>query len=221
MREFFEHALGLENVSGRHFAEILLRLAIAAVLGALVAYRPWRRFVSRISPPTIETAQAQTLIAVAGALMVAVIGDSMARAFGLVGLGAFIRFRSGIKDPRDAAVMFIMIGVGMACGLGLIVMALVATCFGIVVLLLFDATGKARPRRVKLSVEVDDAKAALPQLRAAFPAARVIGAPNTAPERGKVVFELTASEDVDAAVILETLELKGITGVRNVALEED
>ena len=53
----------------------------------------------------------------AGALLVVVIGDSLARAFGLVGLGTFIRFRAGVKDPRDVAILFVMIGVGMACGL--------------------------------------------------------------------------------------------------------
>ncbi len=76
--------------------------------------------------------------------MVAVIGDSMARAFGLVGLGAFIRFRSGIKDPRDAAVMFVMIGIGMACGLGAVPIAVVATLFVTVVLAMFDAGQRAR-----------------------------------------------------------------------------
>src|SRR5262245_62678055 len=133
--------LGVEGIDLGHFERILLRLVIAALLGAFLAYRAWRRLLPNTLPPSRETAQAQTLIAVAGSLMVAVIGDSTARAFGLVGLGAFIRFRSGIKDPRDAAVMFIMIGVGMACGLGLVPLALVATLFGIVVLVLFDATG--------------------------------------------------------------------------------
>jgi uncharacterized membrane protein YhiD involved in acid resistance len=219
--DFLDKALGLHGFSGRHFAEILLRLVLAAVLGAIVAFRPWRRLFKGAQPPTIETSQAQTLIAVAGALMVAVIGDSMARAFGLVGLGAFIRFRSGIKDPRDAAVMFIMIGIGMACGLGLIPMAIVATCFGIAVLAMFDATGKARPRRVKLGIEVSDPREALPRIRAVFPRARVLGAPNANPDRGRVVLELTASEDVDAAAILEALEAQGVPGIRNVALEED
>src|SRR4029078_10651891 len=93
-----------------------------------------------------ETAQAQTLIAIAGALMVVVIGQSTARAFGLFGLGGFIRFRSGIKDTRDAAVMFVMIGIGMACGLGAIPMAAVATLFASIVLAIFDLRPRARPR---------------------------------------------------------------------------
>src|SRR5688572_31690189 len=99
-------------------------MALAALLVAAVAYRVWRKLMPFTSPPALQGAQTQTLIAAAGALMVVVIGDNMARAFGLVGLGSFIRFRSGISDPRDAAVMFVMIGIGMACGLGLPVMAL-------------------------------------------------------------------------------------------------
>src|SRR6185369_5683794 len=152
---------------------ILVRMAIAALLGAWVAYRPWRRLMrDNTLPPSRESSQAQTLIAVAGALMVAVIGDSMARAFGLVGLGAFIRFRSGIKDPRDAAVMFVMIGIGMACGLGNIPMALVSAAFCGVVLALFDATGKARLRRIRVAIEMDQPRVGFPAVRSALPGAR-------------------------------------------------
>ena len=93
-------------------------MVMAGLLGAFLGYRLWRRLLPSTLPPARETAQAQTLIAIAGALMVVVIGQNTARAFGLVGLGGFIRFRSGIKDTRDAAVMFVMIGIGMACGAG-------------------------------------------------------------------------------------------------------
>jgi len=101
-----------------------LRMALATLLGAAVAYRVWRKLMPFTSPPALQGAQTQTLIAAAGALMVVVIGDNVARAFGLVGLGSFIRFRSGISDPRDAAIMFVMIGIGMACGLGMSIMAI-------------------------------------------------------------------------------------------------
>ena len=86
-----------------------------------------------------EIAQSQLLIAVAGVVMVVVIGDSVARAFGLVGLGACVRFRSGIKDPRDAAAMFTMIGVGMSCGLGLLSVGALITTFIATVMFLLDA----------------------------------------------------------------------------------
>jgi hypothetical protein len=136
-------SLGFDGVDLGHFEVVLFRLVIATLLGASVAYRWWRKLMRDSTPPPRESAQAQTLVAVAGALMVAVIGNSTARAFGLLGLGAFIRFRSGIKDPRDAALMFVVIGIGMACGHGAIPIAVVATLFVSAVLVIFDAGPRA------------------------------------------------------------------------------
>ena len=113
--------------------------------------------------------------------MVVVIGHSTARAFGLVGLGGFIRFRSGIKDTRDAAVMFVMIGLGMACGLGAVPMAVVATLFAGTVLALFDVGRRARLRLVRVSVQVDDPRGAWERIKLAFPGARVLELPGGGP----------------------------------------
>src|SRR5688572_15004421 len=118
----FRH-LGFENFDWTVLAVMAGRLAVAAALGAIVAYRPWRYFMPANRFDRTESG-AQVLIAVAGALITVVIGNNTALAFGLVGLGGFIRFRSGIKDPREAGVMFLMIGIGMASGVGLMPVAL-------------------------------------------------------------------------------------------------
>src|SRR5689334_17014359 len=167
----FDTALGIGSLDRERFEVVLMRMIIAGLLGAFLGYRLWRRLLPNMLPPARETAQAQTLIAIAGALMVVVIGQSTARAFGLVGLGGFIRFRSGIKDTRDAAVMFVMIGVGMACGLGNIPMALVSAAFCGVVLALFDATGKARLRRIRVAIEMDQPRVGFAAVRSALPGA--------------------------------------------------
>jgi uncharacterized membrane protein YhiD involved in acid resistance len=216
----FDDALGFHAIDRAHFGIILMRLVIAAVLGASVAYRWWRKLMRNAVPPTRESAQAQTLIAVAGAIMVTVIGDSTARAFGLVGLGAFIRFRSGIKDPRDAAVMFVMIGIGMACGLGAIPMAMVATAFVSLVLVIFDAGQRARVHTARLAISVNDPGVAFEQIRAAFPTARIIELPNTNPEPGRLVMDVVLGEGTDAATVLAMLQSKDVAGIRSVNLEE-
>jgi hypothetical protein len=213
--------VGFENFNLHHIVVVLCRFLIAAVLGAIVAFRPWRRLLRDVPPISRETAQAQTLIAMAGAIMVAIIGDSTALAFGLVGLGGFIRFRSGIKDTRDAAVMFVMIGVGMACGLGLIGLAVAASLFGLALLAFFDAFGASKPSRVRLGVTVADPRAALGGVRDAFPGARVVSLPNANPAPGKIVIEIDASPDHDAAAILAQLEKQGIQGVTQVQFEEE
>lgn len=202
-------------------SSMLLRLLMASGLAAMIAYRPWRRFMDKTLPIATDTAQAQVIISVAGCVMVIIIGDSMARAFGLVGLGAFIRFRSGIKDPRDAAVMFVMIGIGMAVGLALYPIAILTTAFVGVILSILDASGKAPLRRVKIGIDVSHPKLAVAPIRPIFPAAKVIEAPNGEDGAGRLVLEIDAAENVDAASILELLELRGVPGIRGVALVED
>ena len=216
----WESTLGMHDLIAAHFEVVLIRLVVASVLGASVAYRWWRRLMPTALPPARESAQSQTLIAVAGALMVAVIGDSMARAFGLVGLGAFIRFRSGIKDPRDAAVMFVMIGIGMACGLGAVPIAVVATLFVTAVLVLFDAGQRARARMARLAISVNEPRAAFQQIRSVFPTARIVEMPNTNPEPGRLVMDVVLGEATDAAAVLEILQARDVMGIRSVNLDE-
>jgi len=97
---------------------LLLRLACATLLGAVIAWRPLSR-----RPMKTEVRHALLMMTVASTMVIVVIGDSMARAFGVVGLGSFIRFRSSIKDPRDVVLFFLAIGTGMACGLGAVPVA--------------------------------------------------------------------------------------------------
>ncbi|HVV52820.1 MAG TPA: DUF4956 domain-containing protein [Polyangia bacterium] len=212
--------LGLDTLGAARFEVVLVRLVIAAMLGAFLGFRPWRRLLTNALPPAREVAQAQTLIAVAGALMVVVIGHSTARAFGLVGLGGFIRFRSGIKDTRDAAIMFVMIGIGMACGLGAVPMALMAALFAGIVLALFDAGRRARLRLVRVAVQVDDPRAAWDRIKPAFPGARALELPDAGPGPGKLVMETVLGETMDAAGVMRLLSETQIAGVHAVAIDE-
>jgi hypothetical protein len=212
--------LGLDTMGTGKFEVVLVRLVVASLLGAFLGFRPWRRLLPNALPPAREVAQAQTLIAVAGALMVVVIGHSTARAFGLVGLGGFIRFRSGIKDTRDAAVMFVMIGLGMACGLGAVPMALVATLFAGVVLALFDLGRRARLRLVRLSVQVDDPRAAWDRIKPVFPGARVLELPDAGAGAGRLVMETVLGETMDASSVLRLLAEREVSGIHTVSIDE-
>ncbi len=212
--------LGLDTMGAAKFEVVLVRLIVASLLGAFLGFRPWRRLLPNALPPAREVAQAQTLIAVAGALMVVVIGHSTARAFGLVGLGGFIRFRSGIKDTRDAAVMFVMIGLGMACGLGAVPMAVVATLFAGIVLALFDVGRRARLRLVRVSVQIDDPRAAWERIKPVFPGARVLELPDGGPGPGRLVMDTVLGETMDAASVLRLLAEREVAGVHAVCIDE-
>lgn len=208
------------TTSGMHYLWVMaVRIAAVLVLSGFLAYRPWRYFMNR---PNMghEIAQAQILIAIAGSIMVAIIGDNVARAFGLVGLGGLIRFRSGIKDTRDAAIMFSMIAIGMACGLGLIDVAAVVTVCVSAIAFTMDLLTRPEPELYKLAVTVDDAGTALPVLARALPGARVVSAPFADEAPHRIVLEVSSREVIDVARLHGRLAMEGVPGIRNLEVEE-
>jgi hypothetical protein len=156
------------ELSPRDASALVPRMLAAVLIGTALALRPWR-FLTRKPRPRREMIQAQVLLCAAAAVITAVIGDSMAKAFGLVGLGGFVRFRSGLKDPRDAAILFLMIGLGMACGHGSLGLAGVGALFvaGLLwVLDFFDVPEPTAPgQRMRVSAQADDLASAEEWLR--------------------------------------------------------
>jgi uncharacterized protein DUF4956 len=106
--------------------EAALRMPLAAVLGAALAFRPRR---SGTPPRTPSVIQTQILLAIVGAVVMIVVGQSLARAFGIVGVASLVRYRAKIDDPKDAGVMLSCLGIGLACGVGLYLVAPFATAF--------------------------------------------------------------------------------------------
>ena len=96
--------------------DYLGRLVGAAAIGAVVTAVHRRVRAERATLGAMD--QAQVLLCVAGALMMMLIGGSLAHAFGVAGAASVVRFRTPIEDPRDATVLFLVMGLGMAVGLG-------------------------------------------------------------------------------------------------------
>lgn len=134
----------------RHAA---LRLPLAAALAAVLALRPRRRGTPPRSPAVIQT---QVVLAVIGALVMAVVGSSLARAFGIVGAAGLVRYRAKVNDPKDAGVMLSTLAVGLASGVGLWVLAIFGTFFLLLVLWLVESFEPVAMRRFSLRVKAKD-----------------------------------------------------------------
>src|SRR6185503_11483584 len=80
----------------------LVRLPYAAGLACVLALRPRRRGTPKRQPAVIQT---QIILAIVGAVVMLVVGASLARAFGIVGAAGLVRYRAKIEDPKDAGVM--------------------------------------------------------------------------------------------------------------------
>jgi uncharacterized membrane protein YhiD involved in acid resistance len=104
----------------------LIRLPIAALLGAALALRPRRRGTPSRQPAVVQT---QIILAIVGSAVMMIVGSNLARAFGIVGAAGLVRYRAKIEDPKDAGVMLTTLAAGLATGVGLYAMAVTATLF--------------------------------------------------------------------------------------------
>jgi uncharacterized membrane protein YhiD involved in acid resistance len=127
----------------------LVALPFATALGAALAFRPRRRGTPPRSAPVIQT---QIILAVVGALVMLVVGSSLARAFGIVGAANLIRYRAKIEDPKDAVVMLSTLSLGLACGVGLYGLAIVGSVFLLGVLWLVESLEPERRKIFDLKV---------------------------------------------------------------------
>ena len=85
------------------------------------------------------------------AVIIIVIGNNLARAFGLVGAMSIIRFRTAVKDTQDIVFIFFSLAVGLAAGVGMYTLAFASTiAIGIVILITTNTNYAAINRKAYL-----------------------------------------------------------------------
>jgi hypothetical protein len=141
----------------RELRAAVVRLPLSAALGTALALRPRRRGTPTRQPAVVQT---QIVLAIVGALIMLVVGASLARAFGIVGAANLIRYRSKIEDPKDAVVMLSALAVGLAAGVGLFALALFSTLFLVAALWVIEGF-EPQTRVFELSVNFGDQTAQL------------------------------------------------------------
>ncbi len=163
-----------------HDAQVaLIRLPLAALLGAALALRPRRRGTPPRTPAVLQT---QIILSIVGAVIMLVVGASLARAFGIVGAANLIRYRSKIDDPKDAVVMLCTLAVGLASGVGLYVLAAVSTGFIVCALWVIESF-EPRTRHFDLKIKAaEDTDSLRPKIEAIL-------------QRYQLQFELRTSSD--------------------------
>ncbi|HKB10378.1 MAG TPA: DUF4956 domain-containing protein [Vicinamibacterales bacterium] len=155
------------------FAELrnaAIRLPLGAGLACLLALRPRRRGTPPRQPPVIQT---QIILAIVGAVVMLVVGSSLARAFGIVGAAGLVRYRAKIEDPKDAGVMLSTLAIGLASGVGLWMIAIFGTAFIMLVLWIVESIEPTARKLFTLKVKAKDPAAVKSQLEGTLTGHRV------------------------------------------------
>jgi uncharacterized membrane protein YhiD involved in acid resistance len=140
---FIDRLFGTHNVETvsteawpEKISHLTLRLLLAALLGASLAFRPRRRILALKRNPYV--AQTQILLAIVAAALMIIVGDNAARAFGIFAAVSLVRFRTNIRDPKEITVLLISLALGLAAGVGRWELAFVLAIFSLIVLWLLE-----------------------------------------------------------------------------------
>ena len=162
------------------------------------------------------------------AVVIMVVGDNLARAFGLVGAMSIVRFRTALKDPQDLVFIFFSLAVGLASGVGLHALALSGTLVvGLVILILVRTGFGVLERRefvLQLSMVGDEPRDPVTAYGALLDGYtrthRLLGARATTADTLDLTFYITLADHARAAELTRALAALPSVGSVNLFYDE-
>ena len=132
---------------------LFLSLALAVGCAWVIAWHP-RRASLHDPLSDLEERKALILLGVVGAVIAELSGTSQTLAFVIFGIGALLRFRTLLGNPKLTGKAIMIVVVGLACGMGSWAMAVFVTAFSWLLLFWLDSHSSCRVR-IRLDDEED------------------------------------------------------------------
>ena len=216
MKEFIiENLLAGSTVS---FFDVAIKLFMALLIGATI-YIAYYFTSSKVSYNSNFNLSLVAMAIITTAIM-AVITNNIALSLGMVGALSIIRFRTAIKDPRDAMFIFWSIMVGICCGVAQYVIAIASTVGLFLFFILAKAVKEERRYILIIRCEVDAMEYVKSVTYRYFKNSR-ISVQNTTSEYAEFIYELKQFEKTKTDDFLKELYACKKIECANFVLQED
>jgi len=124
---------------------LFLSLSLAVACAWAIAWHPRRS--SLVNPLSdFEERKALILLGMVGAVVAELSGTSQTLAFVIFGIGALLRFRTLLDNPKLTGKAITVVVVGLACGMGSWAMAVFVTAFTWLLVFWLDSHASCRVR---------------------------------------------------------------------------
>jgi hypothetical protein len=132
---------------------LFLSLSLAVGCAWVIAWHPRRS--SALDPLSdLEERKALILLGMVGAIVAELSGSSQTLAFVIFGIGALLRFRTVLDNPKLTGKAITVVVIGLACGMGSWAMAVFVTAFSWLLVFWLDSHSSCRIR-IRLDDGVD------------------------------------------------------------------
>lgn len=132
--------------------DIIGNTVISLICGLIISIV--YRYTYRGPSYSVTFVNSLVMLTMITSVVILVIGNNLARAFGLVGAMSIIRFRTAVRDVQDIIFIFFALAMGMAAGVGLTVIAIVGTLFISFVMIMLVYTNFGAPKKREYLLQV-------------------------------------------------------------------
>ena len=125
--------------------QIVLHMLVALLCGFIISLV--YRYTYKGPSYSTSFTNSLVLLSMITAIVIMVIGNNTATAFGLVGAMSIIRFRTAVRDVIDIVFIFFSLAIGLAAGVGFREIAVVGTLLISAVIIVVVKSNFARPKK--------------------------------------------------------------------------
>jgi hypothetical protein len=185
---------------------LFLSLTLAVGCAFAIAWHP-RRASLRDPLADFEERKALILLGVVGAVVAELSGTSQTLAFVIFGIGALLRFRTLLDNPKLTGKAIMVVVVGLACGMGSWAMAVFVTAFSWLLLFWLDSHSSCRVR-IRLE-DSEDPKPVFDAVQSLLVSHRCrVQSSSLYEDKGRMVFLLYIPTGVDPRRLEEEVRSK-------------
>jgi uncharacterized membrane protein YhiD involved in acid resistance len=167
------------------------------------------------------------MMTIVTALIMNVISNNIALSLGMVGALSIIRFRTAVKDVRDATFIFWSIAVGICCGVSQYLPAAIGSAAIALFLLVMRQTGKSENYLIIVRSTLEAQGKAEAAVDKYFSRAAHLRVRNTTKEFGDLIYEVSghevrkASKKLRASISEKLISIDGVISVDQVEQSDD
>ncbi|MGI5849885.1 MAG: DUF4956 domain-containing protein [Christensenellales bacterium] len=160
-------------------------------------------------------------------LIMSVIGNNVALSLGMVGALSIIRFRTAVKDARDATFIFWCIAVGISCGVSQYLLAAISSAVVFLFLLVMKQTHPDGKLLLIIRCSLDAQNKAQAAIEQYFSKAARQRMKNASAQGCELVYEISqrvllrAKKKTQYDIVEKLLKIEGVLNVNQVEQTDD
>lgn len=199
----------LSGYASTHISPASILLCMAITLAIAVYIYAFYRMVNRNAFYNKNFNISLVALAALTAAIILTLQSNIVISLGMVGALSIVRFRTAIKDPLDLVFLFWSISVGIICGAGFAMIAVIASVLVSIIILVLSAVSVANPRKLLLiNADSLEAKAKVQELLTEYCVNYQVKSSNLKRNRMDLVVEVQVKEE--DALLKELMQTEGV-----------